>query len=135
VKSTGRAWIAGATALIVAMVYPWGDVQDHAHWWKVAWIPFASPPFRPVDIAANVLLFVPVGVGAALLFRRARLAAGLLALTLSIGGEAVQLYSHSRFPSATDLACNVAGALAAACVVKSRAAQRLRWLIASDARG
>jgi glycopeptide antibiotics resistance protein len=135
VKRTGRTWIVGATALVVAMVYPWGDVQDHTHWWKVAWIPFASPPVRAVDIAANVVLFVPLGVGAALLFRRARLAAGLLALTLSMGGEAVQLYSHSRFPSATDVACNVSGALAAACLVKSRTAQRLRWLIVDDVRG
>ena len=50
---------SGATALIVAMVYPWVYLQDHAHWWKVAWIPFAAPPLRPVDIAANVLLCAP----------------------------------------------------------------------------
>jgi hypothetical protein len=48
------------------------------------------------------------------------LAAGLITLPVSIAGEWTQLYSHRRFPSATDVACNLAGALAIAMVMSAR---------------
>jgi VanZ family protein len=44
------------------------------------------------------------------------MAAGV-ALALSLAGEAVQIYTHSRFPSATDVVCNVIGAVAGAFLV------------------
>ena len=106
-----------STAIIAAIVFPWGSLQDHSHWAKIGWVPFVSPPIRRFDIVANTLLFAPLGAGAALAFRRPVATAAGLALALSLSGEAVQIYTHSRFPSATDVVCNVAGAVVSALVV------------------
>jgi len=102
-------WL-GAFALLFL---PWGDFLDHTHWYKVTWVPF-SPPLKPVDVAGNIVAFVPFG----LLITIARGAGrwwdwltGIgLALLLGLGAEAAQLYSHLRFPSATDLTANAIGA-------------------------
>lgn len=40
-----------------------------------------------------------------------------MAFVMSLLGEWSQVYSHSRFPSATDVVCNVIGAVAAALAV------------------
>jgi VanZ family protein len=120
--------VAAASLAALAAELPWGDYQDHTHWRRVGWIPFVSPPVRPVDIAQNLLLLVPLGVFVGLQGehsgRRAGLRAGFIALCLSFLGEWAQLYSHSRFPSATDMTCNVAGAAVAA-VLAARLAHRL----------
>jgi glycopeptide antibiotics resistance protein len=107
-----RGWLPIYLLALGALLVPWGDIKDHTHWQKVVWIPFAAP-IRPFDIVANVLLFVPFGA----LWRRAAFrsrllgpaTALLLGASLSLGAEALQLYSHWRFPSATDVAMNVAG--------------------------
>jgi glycopeptide antibiotics resistance protein len=108
----GALWV-GWIALTVAVVVPWGDFQGHTHWRKVAWIPFVSPPVRMTDVVGNVLLYVPFGYGYRRLFRnRSTIWPGmLLAATLSLATEATQLYSHWRFPSATDVSANLLGAL------------------------
>ena len=100
--------------VLLLVLLPWWSVTDHAHWYKVGWIPFLSTPFRPVDIVANVLLFVPYGwfAGRSLAGRRRAWTFGLAgAALLSIAAEYAQVYSHSRFPSATDVVCNLAGAV------------------------
>jgi glycopeptide antibiotics resistance protein len=98
--------------------WPWGDLQNHTHWDRVAWIPFVSPPTKAYDVVQNLLLFAPFGCFVALSVfpsrRRGVLYAALLTLVVGFAGEASQLYSHSRFPSATDLTCNVVGAALAA---------------------
>jgi glycopeptide antibiotics resistance protein len=107
-----RLFLLAWTTLLVGILIPWNDVTDHTHWMKVTWIPF-KPPLRPFDILANVLVFVPFGF----LWRRSRFRGvfGRCAMPLIVGGllsfvaESEQLYSHSRFPSATDLATNVIG--------------------------
>ena len=67
----------------------------------------------------NLLLCAPLGIASALYFRSRRARSGIvLAFGVSLFGEWLQVYSHSRFPSATDLFCNVAGAVAAALVVR-----------------
>jgi glycopeptide antibiotics resistance protein len=110
------------TGLIVLVVFPWGDFQGHTHWQKVGWIPFVSPPVRLFDIIANALLFMPFG--AALMVnsgrrgRKALAVATLAGTALSFSGEAAQLYSHARFPSATDLVCNTFGAFLGASLVR-----------------
>ena len=106
-----------STAVIAAIIVPWGGLQNHSHWARIGWVPFVSPPIRRFDVVANTLLFAPLGAGAALAFRRPVAAAAVLALAISLSGEAVQIYTHSRFPSATDVVCNVIGAVAAAFVV------------------
>lgn len=113
-----RAWrvaaLACAVGAIAAATLPWADFQGHSHWLKVGWVPFASP-VRIRDVLLNVALFVPFGVAAAASVSRRRLvtAAGLAAV-LSLSGEYLQVYSHNRFPSATDVVCNVLGATLAA---------------------
>jgi VanZ family protein len=105
-------------AILAALVadFPWRALQDHTHWAHVLWVPFVSPPVRLLDSILNVLLFLPIGwfsptSGNA---RVTIIRAVLIALPVSFLGEATQLYSHGRFPSATDLVCNLAGAAAGA---------------------
>jgi len=110
----GRAGaIFAALALVLVAVVPL-DPVGHAHWGKVALIPFVSPPVRLLDVLGNLLLGVPAGLASSWGFRRGVLAAVLLTTPVSLLGEWTQLYSHSRFPSATDVVCNVAGAMIAA---------------------
>lgn len=99
-------------AAIVAATVPWTDFVGHAHWQKVQWIPFVSPPVSLVDIVVNILLYVPFGYGCirASAFRGRAWHAVAMAALLSLAIESSQLYSHSRFPSLQDIVCNVAGA-------------------------
>lgn len=110
-----RLFLVAWTALLAAILVPWGDVTNHTHWGKVAWIPF-GPPFRPFDIVANVLVFVPFGASwkqSGFHSSKLQLGAALVAAgVLSIGAEWLQVYSHSRIPSATDVVTNLLGALA-----------------------
>ena len=115
--SRGRLPLVLWTGLIVLAVVPWANYQDHSHWPRVGWIPFVSSVVKVRDIAVNLLLYVPWGYFCARSFpaasRRAWVVVGL-ASALSIITEASQIYSHGRFPSATDVTCNVLGALAGA---------------------
>ncbi len=104
------SWFAWC-GVVVAIVFPWRDLRDHTHWGKVAWLPFVSPPLKTVDIVGNILLYVPFGyLGSKNLRggRRQLVVLGCAAL-LSLLTEASQLFSHYRFPSATDLTCNLLG--------------------------
>ena len=118
-----RLLAVGFGVVAFAADWPWGDLQNHTHWAKVAWIPFVSPPVRPFDILQNLLLFAPFGWFVALSAhdagRRDVWRAALLTLFIAFAGEASQLYSHSRFPSATDPTCNVVGATLAAAAATS----------------
>ena len=123
-------WLAVTVGLVaVALDWPFGDFQGHTHWNNVGWIPFVSPPIRLLDMAQNVLLFAPFGFFAALAHRPpARHAvrnAVLMTAGLSFFGEGSQLYSHGRFPSATDLTCNVIGAALTAVLAVSPFVQDL----------
>jgi glycopeptide antibiotics resistance protein len=99
------------TIVIIVAVVPWWSPQDHAHWNRVRWIPFVSPPVRLRDIAGNVVLYMPYGF----FYVRRRpegtvLGGGVLsALLLSLGTELAQLFSHGRFPSVQDVLLNVLG--------------------------
>jgi glycopeptide antibiotics resistance protein len=98
--------------LICACVIPWADLQNHSHWSRVQWIPFVTPPVKVIDIVINVLLYVPFGyLFARWRGRRGTTLAVMCAGTLSLVTEWTQLYSHSRFPSLTDVTCNVCGTL------------------------
>lgn len=123
--------LAIATGLIVAAVIPWGDFQGHTHWGKVGWIPFVSPPVRLSDIVANILLFFPFGAAVALNVRGSRCVAVATAsgALLSFLGEWAQLYSHTRFPSATDLVTNTVGAALGAAVLRHVIMQRDRGAV------
>jgi VanZ family protein len=114
-----RAGLFLSALAALAADYPFADWQDHPHWANVAWVPFASPPVRPVDIALNMLLFAPLGFFAGLHARSTVRAAALavaIGLPVSLLGEWTQVYSHSRFPSATDVCSNMIGAVVAAMI-------------------
>ncbi len=112
--SRAHVWLGLWIAAIVACVVPWIGWQDHSHWQRVGWVPFASPPVRLRDIAINIALYVPFG----LFCHRAlqshwsgRVGFVLVwALALSLFTEASQIYSHGRFPSATDVLTKIIGA-------------------------
>ena len=113
----GRWAFALWTTLIVIAVVPWVGYQNHSHWQRVGWIPFVSAEVRLRDVAVNILLYVPWGYFCARFIRagaRSTWVVVLLAAALSITTETSQVYSHGRFPSATDVTCNVIGALAGA---------------------
>ncbi len=114
-------WVMVAAASVIWLAdFPWGDLQDHPHWDAVGWIPFVSPPLSGRDVAVNVLLGVPIGIAAGRRFRHGTTIAILVTLGAALLGEWSQLYSHTRFPSATDIAANISGA-----VVACQAATRL----------
>ena len=85
-----------------------------------------SPPVRVRDIVLNLLLFAPLGLASALQLRFPVIAAALIAFVVSLLGEWLQVYSHSRFPSATDLVCNVCGAVVTSWFVGSYGRRRPR---------
>jgi glycopeptide antibiotics resistance protein len=113
------AWVA----VILAAVVPWTDYVGHSHWGKVQWIPFSSPPVKPIDIIANVLLYLPfgyLGVAGSGSRRRGWIVVGIAAV-LSLLTEWTQVYSHYRFPSMQDALCNIAGAWLGAWYCRRRA--------------
>jgi len=111
--------------VICLVSIPFESFQTHSHWDKIGWIPFYSWPVKPLDVLGNVLLYMPLGFLATkatttlatktrrheVEIVRAYLRVGIEAFVLSLSMEVIQDFSHSRFPSATDLVCNVAGAL------------------------
>ncbi len=100
------------TIFIGVCVVPWMDLQNHSHWSKVQWIPFVTPPIKVIDIVVNVALYMPFGYWFIRWAGRKRsLLAVVSAASLSLATEWTQLYSHSRFPSLTDVTCNVVGAI------------------------
>jgi glycopeptide antibiotics resistance protein len=103
-------------ALIVTVTVPWTSMVWHSHWARVRWVPFTDI-VRPGDVILNILLYVPLGASVAAGRQRwwtRLLTAGIVAAILSASIEALQAYSHMRFPSPTDFVNNVAGGLAGA---------------------
>ncbi len=99
------------TLLIAGCVITWTDLQNHSHWRRVQWIPFVTPPVKIIDIVVNVALYLPFGYWFVRWAGRGRSVRALAtAALLSLTTEWTQLYSHSRFPSLTDVTCNVIGA-------------------------
>ena len=108
-----RVWLTIWISLIVVVVVPWGAFEPHAHWERMEWIPFVSPPVDLGDVIGNVIFYVPYGilVGREAAERRgAFLLVTASATVLSLVTEFTQIFSNSRFPSMTDVACNVIGA-------------------------
>jgi glycopeptide antibiotics resistance protein len=109
---------------IAAVTIPW-DWQDHSHWNKVAWVPFRTGIVRPIDLLINVTLYFPLGFLLPSNSTRSRFATALVAgLMLSTLMELTQVWSHVRFPSATDSVMNVLGSLIGAFGASWREAQQ-----------
>ena len=117
-RGMSRTWspIVATLVVIVAITFPW-DLQDHPHWFKVAWLPFFTGIVRPRDLLANAALYFPIGFLLPARSRRGRVAwAAGVALLVSALLELAQVWSHVRFPSATDLVMNVLGSVVGAMV-------------------
>ena len=113
----GAAWAIWASAILMATI-PIFDLHAHTHWVNVTYNPFVLSPKAMVDIAANVLLYMPLGVRARPrqpVRRRVTRVAGA-ALVLTLVAEGSQLFSHSRVPSPVDMVANILGAVLGACV-------------------
>ena len=82
------------------------------------------------DVAANVLLYLPLGTCLAWLLAPrlgstlAVAAATLIGAALSFAVETAQLYETRRVASLADFACNTAGAFAGACLALAIARTR-----------
>jgi hypothetical protein len=104
----GARW-AIWTGTILAVTLPWGDMQAHPDWHRVA-TSIVLTRHALIDLVANVLLYVPFGCWYP---RREADAAGvgLQAAVLSAFVETTQLMSRTRVPSVIDVAANCCGAL------------------------
>lgn len=104
-------WLCGMASI---MTLPWSDFQGQALWSRVTWIPFLAPVDNLRDVVLNVAVFVPFGFllsdGRSLNRRLGILGILGVASLLSGIGELCQVYSPSRFPSATDVVSNTLGA-------------------------
>lgn len=120
--------------VVVTTTLPWSGLQGlqgHSHWGNVRWIPFYPEvlSLRFVrDIAVNLFLFVPFGY----LYVRSQvtmpsaifLRIALWAALLSVGVELIQVFSHTRIPSTTDICTNVMGAAIGAVIARKVSKER-----------
>jgi VanZ family protein len=79
------------------------------------------------DGASNVLLYLPLGYVAVLVFRRRWWAALLLGATLSTSIELAQAYDQGRFSSLFDVLCNTLGTAAGVVAGLALPAVNLSW--------
>ena len=131
--------------VVVTTTLPWSGLQGlqgHAHWGNVRWIPFYPEvlSLRSVrDIVVNLSLFVPFGylyVRSQITMPRTMfLRITLLAVLLSIGVELVQVFSHTRIPSTTDICVNVIGAAIGAVIARKVSKERREVLREHDCAG
>ena len=114
------------TILLVlgATVPPFHQLKAHTHWGKAIWVPFADAHLVTRDLVVNVLLFVPFGLAGP--WRRAQgprrlLTAAIAGAALSLVVEFIQVFSHARLPTATDVVINTLGSVIGAAVLPRRA--------------
>jgi len=125
--STLRIWVCVLSALVVggtllATLTPMPyDRRPPSVTFLEGFAYLALDPISPMDIAANLLMFVPVGaaIGAALAAATARKrlvlpATAGLSLLLSVGIEWTQVFIPGRYPSIIDIVSNSIGGLAGA---------------------
>jgi glycopeptide antibiotics resistance protein len=94
--------------VVLAISFPWPGLVSSPQWDRVHRIPFTDPADRPRDFLANIALFVPFGFSYG---RRGPVwKAVAIAAAVSLAAEATQLFSTTRFPSATDITAALAGA-------------------------
>jgi VanZ family protein len=125
------AWLlAGITFLIVfGSLYPFSFSLESAEALaRSGFLPRAGTTRS--DVAANVLLYVPLGACLAWLLgprtggAPAAFAATAIGALLSYAIETAQLYETRRVSSLADFACNTAGAFAGACLAIAIASTR-----------
>ena len=106
-------WLAAIALIVSCTILPWSNYVGHPHWKNVRWVPFYGTGV--LDLIANMALFFPFGyffpgaLRSGSCLRRWTLPL-VIAGTISTAVELVQLYSHNRFPSTTDICTNLIGA-------------------------
>jgi glycopeptide antibiotics resistance protein len=93
--------------VVWAVSFPSSGMTSRPQWNRLHLVPFTDPADRPRDVIANILLFVPFGFSYAR--RRAWWKAIAISAVVSVIAEATQLFSTSRFPSATDVTAALGG--------------------------
>jgi glycopeptide antibiotics resistance protein len=94
--------------VVLAISFPWPGLVSSPQWDRVHRVPFTDPADQPRDFLANIALFVPFGYSYG---RRGPVwKAVAIAAAVSFAAEATQLFSITRFPSATDITAAIAGA-------------------------
>ena len=120
-------WFAIWVSLIIVVVVPWGTLQSDPRWERMEWIPFVSPPVEFLDMVGNVLFYIPFGILCGFEVADARKPVALVtgcAALLSISTELSQVFSVTTYPSMTDVACNVLGAIIGALLATRRTRPR-----------
>jgi glycopeptide antibiotics resistance protein len=104
----------GLLALVISA--PWDGFISHVHWERLDLVPFMDPDDNARDLILNVAFFIPFGYS----FLKHRRGPRRVLLTIAAAclvsacAESLQLFSHSRNTSGTDVAAAAAGALAGA---------------------
>jgi glycopeptide antibiotics resistance protein len=108
-------WLVSLAVIVTLTTMPWSYYVGHSQWNRVTWVPFSDHHELP-EILVNVALFFPFGY----FFPRALYGPSLkqhwglpliTAAMLSTGVEIFQVYTHTRFPSTTDICANLLGAI------------------------
>jgi glycopeptide antibiotics resistance protein len=115
------AWVLWTVMIIVATTLPWSGFSAHVDqrrlYWML-WLPFYGSEWSKrwaADVVVNILLFIPFSylyLRSQVLHRTQNIVGIILATALLSGIlEWGQVFNTRRFPSMTDVANNVIGAL------------------------
>jgi VanZ family protein len=114
-----RVLLIVIVVIVYGSLYPWHFHSTYLTasppWILIHAWPTAINRFLILDVAVNLLLYMPLGVFGFLAFRQnlsrafAALAAVLLGVALSSSIEMIQLFDDARECSASDVVCNVTG--------------------------
>lgn len=126
-EKSAMLWLV-ILVLALAPMFPVSNFVGHPHWDRIHWIPFQGFSFSKnmlKDVITNTLWFMLFGYLLHYQLNRSSHSPWTVAtITVLAGGaslsaELFQVFCHSRFPSMTDVVCNVVGAgLGAYCAVK-----------------
>lgn len=97
----------------LALIGFWPQPVDSGAGWLLRRITRLFPllTYERIEFGSNILLFVPLGVGLAMLLTRSRYLIIPVALLASLTIESVQaVYIAARTPSVYDIIANVSGA-------------------------
>lgn len=141
---TGLLWFWLAVLLLTPL-FPLSNFVGHPHWEAIRWIPFQDFSLTPtilMDVISNIAWFVIFGYLLHYWMNensspfRSIATVVLIAAGVSLSLEFFQVFCHNRFPSMTDVTCNIIGAcLGAYCAEQHHstlASEPVRYLVIED---
>lgn len=105
-------WVA-VYGIALALIAFWPEPVDSGAGRLLKWVTQVFPvlTYQRIEFGANVLLFVPLGIGLALLMKNLRYLVMPLGFLTSLTIEAGQaVFIPDRYPTVSDLIANTAGA-------------------------